>query len=286
MSKKWLLYTEASPVVLRIVPELATEIGLNESIVLLQISFWISSSDNERDGRYWTYQSFRGMKEKAFPYWSIDTIRRAVTNLTEAGYITVGNYNKRKGDNTQWYSIEPEKCSHLKSVLCNEARATGKPYENRTPLYENRTPLYENRTTLPENTPESTHRDIPAARENGLKTSVPKAQIDPMKNAIALAFGWQWETMPDTAQGNIQKTARELCVAGYKPEDVKGIYAYCKAMDFKNFTPLALAKHAEAWRKSYRPAPSPNVIELNPAAPLASDNIEEAFQKWQQQQSA
>lgn len=115
---KWIIYEPSKTTVTRIIPELAVEIGLNESIVLLQISFWIGSSENLRDDKYWTFQSLREMQEKAFPYWSHETIRKAVKNLSTAGYILVGNYNQNKYDKTQWFALEPDKCSSLKSVLC------------------------------------------------------------------------------------------------------------------------------------------------------------------------
>jgi hypothetical protein len=86
------IYTSGNPTVTRIVPELAAEIGLNESIILLQIAFWIKTSNNLRDGRYWTYQSSRDMKRKAFPYWSHSTIDRAVKKLIAQGYVIEGDW--------------------------------------------------------------------------------------------------------------------------------------------------------------------------------------------------
>lgn len=74
------------------------------------------------------------------------------------------------------------------------------------------------------------------------------------------------------------------------PDEIMAFGDWCKAHKFLKGTvptvPSTLQRYFYEFRKAKRPAPSPNVIELNPAAPLASDNIEEAFQKWQQQQSA
>ena len=102
------IFVPNNPLTMRICPELAEEIGLNESIVLLQLEFLISiSTTEERDGTNWTYQSLRDLCEKYFPWWCIDTIRRTIKNLVEKELIIVGNYNKRKGDMTNWYALNP-----------------------------------------------------------------------------------------------------------------------------------------------------------------------------------
>ena len=61
------LLTFNDPHPMRIDRDLAAEIGLNESILLLQLEYLISISSNERDGRLWTYQSLTNMQEVYFP---------------------------------------------------------------------------------------------------------------------------------------------------------------------------------------------------------------------------
>lgn len=160
---KWLLYTPGGPTVTRILPELAVEIGLNESIVLMQISFWIGQSNNLRDGCYWTYQSLRQMREKAFPYWSIETIRRTIESLSKKGYIRIGNYNKIESDKTQWFTLDPEMCSRLRSVLCAPVADEGVSKCDR--VSQNETGVSQNETTLPEITPENTQNKKPSSRK-------------------------------------------------------------------------------------------------------------------------
>lgn len=70
----------------RLVPALAKEIGLNESILFLQIEYWIAISNNLRDGRKWTYQSTSDLR-KTFPFWSDATIKRIVKSLKERNLI-------------------------------------------------------------------------------------------------------------------------------------------------------------------------------------------------------
>jgi phage replication O-like protein O len=86
------------------------------------------------------------------------------------------------------------------------------------------------------------------------KQTIPAGQMNPMKDAIAAAFGWEWSTMTKTNIGMIQKVARELCEAGYAPADVAGIYQHCKNQKFDTFTPVALTKHAADWKTKAKQA--------------------------------
>lgn len=119
MSKHPRIFTLNEPNAPRLNPALAAEVGLNESLVLLQIEFYISISRNERDGRRWTYQSAKDIKEKAFDFWSVSTINRAINNLIEKGYIIEGNYNEKKYDKTRWFALNFEKLSELNSISIN-----------------------------------------------------------------------------------------------------------------------------------------------------------------------
>ena len=108
---------------LRVNTALAEEIGLNESVVLLQLEWWIRHSSNVRDDRQWTYQSLTDMQEKAFPFWSTRTLNRAIKNLIVRGLIVEGNYNKHQYDRTRWFSLECDAIEALGSVnlsTCNE----------------------------------------------------------------------------------------------------------------------------------------------------------------------
>ncbi len=158
------IMTAATPTVMRIVPELAAEIGLNESIVLLQISYWIGVSDNLRDGSWWTFQSVSKMRKDAFPFWSRDTINRAINNLEKKGFLrTTSDYNTRKGDKTRWFSLVADALEKLTSITIKpSANADIKPVRKSDEgmldgvlsLSENRTTPSENRTTLPETSTE------------------------------------------------------------------------------------------------------------------------------------
>ncbi|MCG1109090.1 DnaD domain protein [Staphylococcus epidermidis] len=96
-----------------VLPKLATEIGLNEAIVLQQMHYWLKKSNHNYDGRHWIYNSFPEW-QKHFPFWSVMTIKRAVYSLEKQNLLYVGNYNKAKFDKTKWYSINYEKLEGMK----------------------------------------------------------------------------------------------------------------------------------------------------------------------------
>lgn len=93
---------------------LAASIGLNESIVIQQIDYWIKNNEknkrNFKDGYYWTYNSFEKWHEE-FPFWNKRTIKRIFAKLEESGILVSANYNKTAFDRTKWYRIN---CDVLK----------------------------------------------------------------------------------------------------------------------------------------------------------------------------
>lgn len=94
---------------LLVMPQLAVKIGLNESLILQQIHYWLEinkkANSNRRDGYYWTYNSYEEWT-KQFPFWCSKTIQRAITNLETMKLLVSSNYNKSKIDRTKWYRID------------------------------------------------------------------------------------------------------------------------------------------------------------------------------------
>ena len=97
---------------LLVLPSLAKEIGLNEAIFLQQLHFWLVKSEHSHEGEKWAYNSFSEW-EIQFPFWSIATIRKILTNLEKKGIIVFKDLNDltnhAKGSN--WYSINYDKIS-------------------------------------------------------------------------------------------------------------------------------------------------------------------------------
>jgi hypothetical protein len=207
------------PYALRINAALAQEIGLNESIVLLQLDYLISiSTSPEHDGKQWTYQSLEEWRN-SFPFWSQDTIDRAIKSLQAKGLIHVDRFNQKKYDRTRWFALDFEGIAKLTSISVHqEAKATPQnavieegnlrlsntadcgdrmgqnaEIEHRKIQGSNgancgdRTP--QNRTTIPETTPETyaeTSTEVSAVeynRDNNKRDDV-KNQKQPVDGAL------------------------------------------------------------------------------------------------------
>lgn len=113
MSKRMQLFSTTEDQTLRIKKELAVKIGFNEAVVLMQIEYLISISNNCIDGNWWTYQTLEELKKNSFPWWSTATISRTLKSLKDQGLIFINNFNRRKNDKTQWFALDIEGCKKL-----------------------------------------------------------------------------------------------------------------------------------------------------------------------------
>lgn len=99
--------------VLVIDPILSKLIGLNESIILKQIDYWVTYNEQMgnfyNDGYYWTTSSVRAWQERDFPFWSVDTIKRILKKLEQMGLIVSGQFNQNQLNRTKWYRVNHEK---------------------------------------------------------------------------------------------------------------------------------------------------------------------------------
>ena len=99
------LLTIKRPLVIN--PQLAVVVGLNEAIVLQQLSYWLG---NEGSGVYendkkWVYNTYKDWQEQ-MPFFSERTIQRAILSLEEKGIILSAMFNRGRGDRTKFYSID------------------------------------------------------------------------------------------------------------------------------------------------------------------------------------
>jgi hypothetical protein len=137
-----------------VIASLALELGLNESIMLLQIEYLISISGHERDGKRWTFQTLEDLKEKYFRWWSIATISRTLKNLEDAQLVHISNFNKRKSDRTHWFALNLEGIDKLKSV--NIFQIEKSISQNATSILQDEKSILQFETTLPETSTEIT----------------------------------------------------------------------------------------------------------------------------------
>lgn len=108
-----------------ILPKLAVEIGLNEAVILQQMNYWLLKSDKIKDNKKWTYGSYEYWSEQ-FPFWSVSTIRRTISNLEKKNLIISANYNRAGFDKTKWYTINYEELE-LVNRRCAQNEQTSCP---------------------------------------------------------------------------------------------------------------------------------------------------------------
>lgn len=109
------IFTLNNPLAPRISPELAKEIGLNESILLLQLEFWIVSEGVERDGFVWLRRTVRQIQD-VFEFWGVATIERAIGSLLRKGYLVAAQFDPGSGKSARWLRFDFERLATLSSI--------------------------------------------------------------------------------------------------------------------------------------------------------------------------
>lgn len=110
-------------------PELAARIGLNEAIVLQQISYWLNETDSgvEHNGRKWVFNTMAQWSEQ-FPFWSQDTVKRTISSLRKMNILHTEKLAKDRYNHTNYYTINydadalSDKCNlhHKGSANCTK----------------------------------------------------------------------------------------------------------------------------------------------------------------------
>lgn len=155
----------------RVYPELAMEIGFNESLLLLQLDFLIAISDHERDGQRWTYQSVTDI-QKMFPFWSRATINRVINSLEKKSLIQVGNFNRKKYDRTRWFAINADEARKLKSIEVKAGDSSSAHYDSKETQFG--TDCAQKVTTIPKITTENTTDKKNSDKDHALLKNQPQ----------------------------------------------------------------------------------------------------------------
>ncbi len=101
---------------LEIVPALALEIGLNESIVLQQLFIHVQKGSTILDGKQWLQKTYEEW-QNIFPFWSISTIKRIFSSLQKKGMVLIEQHGKHQYNRTNWYAISEDA---LQIILLDE----------------------------------------------------------------------------------------------------------------------------------------------------------------------
>ncbi|MEG0241679.1 MAG: hypothetical protein RR726_04480 [Pseudomonas sp.] len=109
-------------------PQLAERIGLNEAIVLQQLKYWLNETESgvDHDGRRWVYNTVEQW-QKQFPFWSQETVKRALSSLQKQGLVLVEKLAKAQHDHTNHYAI-----NYQSDVLFDQVNLTQSDQVNLT----------------------------------------------------------------------------------------------------------------------------------------------------------
>ena len=198
-------------------PDLARHVGLNEAIILQQLNYWIEATESgvEHDGRRWVYNTQEQWREQ-FPFWSVDTVKRAFASLKKQRLILVKQLAKQKHDRTNYYAIDHARLEEIEAqtrVVTDEGKLHQSKRANCTnrrgqiaPIEEGRMPpsngaecpdLYTETTT--ETTTET------SARAAGADVSVAKKQPKNLGLRELIALGVDRQHAEDWLQARRAK---------------------------------------------------------------------------------
>lgn len=87
---------------------IAAEYGVNEAIMLNEISLWVklntANKRNYYEDRYWTYNSITALNE-VFHFWSRETIKRVLSHLKDEGLILTSSFSDDKFKRVNYYTL-------------------------------------------------------------------------------------------------------------------------------------------------------------------------------------
>ena len=138
-----------------VMPSLATKIGLNESIFLQQLHYWLDKSTNVKEGYRWVYNTAKEW-QKQFPFWSVNTIRRVINSLKVQELVVIDNFNSLPIDKTSWYRINYVKVAELEGENTDSEKIDSTTQSEHSKYSERVIEAPKLGTPLPESTTEIT----------------------------------------------------------------------------------------------------------------------------------
>lgn len=117
---------------LQVLPSLAVVVGLNEAIVLQQIHYWMQRADTCINGHVWVYNSVAQWKQQ-FPFWSDDTIARALKSLRKSGVLVAEQLSKDPRDRSLFYRIDYRKVQAPMRECITASCGNGRPQDAAIP---------------------------------------------------------------------------------------------------------------------------------------------------------
>lgn len=266
-------------------PSLADAIGINEAIIFQQLHFLLNSTRQAKSkynyvaGRWWVYNTYTEWREEHFTWLSEVTIRRIFVQLEEWQLIESRQSVRNKSDRTKWYTIDYSLWNDFAEAIVYFVELM-RSKRSDEPCDQNDRIIGSIRSDGYTETPsekKKLHRTKRDAKPS--KTEEPKPRKrNPFFDAIVATF--KYAEITDTEAKRIAKVANELKSAGYTPEDIAQIYAYCVRMaelqNWKTFTPFALPAHAANWKRSLSSAATESRDEVVITPTIERDSEDKA----------
>jgi hypothetical protein len=100
-------FNEKQPSRISLEFHIAQKVGHKAALLFEKIRYWTTTSAGKViDGKRWIYNTYKEWSDQLkIP---IRTLQRYVQKLKEEGLILVGNFNKKKSDRTNWYTVSEE----------------------------------------------------------------------------------------------------------------------------------------------------------------------------------
>lgn len=108
---------------LMVSPTLAAALGINEAILLQQLHFLLTITEESKNrhnfvnGRWWVYNNYKEWKTEQFPWLHEGTIKRLFLTLEEWGLVDSMQSVKNPSDRKKWYSIDYDALDGLEMTI-------------------------------------------------------------------------------------------------------------------------------------------------------------------------
>jgi hypothetical protein len=176
-------------------PEIAEKIGLNESIIIRQIHYWLlKNEENQKNfykGKFWCYNSLQEW-QKTFTFWSESTIKRTFNSLEKLGLIIITKNPNNGFDKTNWYTIKYD----IYAGLFDQVKMTSSIGSKWSDREGQNDPMYNYTETTTETTTESSSRQtffeknenseqgatVPTSKSNGISPTPYQAVHEPKQS--------------------------------------------------------------------------------------------------------
>jgi hypothetical protein len=209
-----------------VLPTLAKLVGLNESIFLQQLHYWLIDSKHQYDERKWIFNTFEDW-EKQFPFWSVRTIKRIVTSLRDQNLIiTTSEYNKFPVDQTLWYTINYE-ALELVALPLGQVGTLHSDNVSQSDSDKLAPPITIEYTETTK--PESTNNSLPFVPSTASKDT--KGASHPNTKLILKAYEYELGYTPPN-YGREAKAAKQLAELGFAVADTVVAYRMLKEQKF------------------------------------------------------